>query len=121
MPISVIAGEVIVGEFASALADARRAGRVHRLRQTEVEHLHRAVGADFDVRGLEIAMDDALLVRGFERVGDLARDRQRVGERRVGPRAMLRRQILALDQLHHERRELAGLLRARRSRRCSDD
>ena len=35
---------------------------------------------------LEIAMDDALLVRGFERVGDLARDRQRVGERRCAPR-----------------------------------
>ena len=26
-------------------------------------------------------MDDALLVRGFERVGNLAGDRQRVGER----------------------------------------
>ena len=37
---------------------------------------------DLDVGGLEVAMDDALLVRGFERVGDLPRDRQRVGERR---------------------------------------
>ena len=50
---------------------ARRAGRVHRLREAEVEHLHRAVGADLDVRGLQIAMDDALLVRGLERLGDL--------------------------------------------------
>ena len=63
---------------------ARRAGRIQRFGETEVEHLHRAVGADFDVRGLQIAMDDALLVRGFERVGDLLRDRQRLGERRSG-------------------------------------
>ena len=32
-------------------------------------------------------MDDALLVRGFERVGDLPGDRQRLGKR-DGPRAM---------------------------------
>ena len=56
---------------------ARRAGRVHRLGQSEVEHLHHAVGAYFHVRGLQIAMNDALLVRGFERLRDLPRDRQR--------------------------------------------
>ena len=49
----------------------RSAVRLQRLRQTEVEHLHRAVGADLDVGRLQIAMDDALLVRGFERLGDL--------------------------------------------------
>ena len=36
---------------------------------------------DLDVRRLQIAMDDALLVRGFERLGDLLRDRQRLVER----------------------------------------
>ena len=40
-----------------------------------------AVGAHLDVGGLEIAVDDALLVRGFERLGDLPRDRQRLVER----------------------------------------
>ena len=35
----------------------------------------------FDVRGLQIAMDDALLVRGFERLGNLLRDRQRLLDR----------------------------------------
>ena len=37
---------------------------IDRLRQAEVEHFRRAVGSDFDVRGLEVAMDGALLVRG---------------------------------------------------------
>ena len=38
-------------------------------------------GAHLDVGGLQVAMDDALLVRGFERLGDLPRDRQRFVER----------------------------------------
>ena len=114
MPICVIAGDVIVGEFARSLAAALDApAGSDRLRQTEVEHLHGAVGADLDVGGLQIAMDDALLVRGFERLGDLAGDGQGVGK--IGdrdPRAMMRGQILALDQLHHERRDAARLLEA---------
>ncbi len=39
-----------------------------------------AVVAHLDVRGLQIAMDDALLMRGFEGLGDLPRDRQRLVE-----------------------------------------
>ena len=57
------------------------ASGLHRLRETEVEHLHRAVGAHFDVRGLQIAVNDALFVRGFERLGDLLRDGQCLVER----------------------------------------
>ena len=38
-------------------------------------------GAHLDVGRLQIAMDDALLVRRFERLGDLLRDRQRLVER----------------------------------------
>ena len=37
-------------------------------------------------------MDDALLVRGFERVGDLPRDRQRLVERQSGRAAMRSRE-----------------------------
>ena len=44
------------------------------LRESEVEDLHDAVRRDHDVRGLQIAMDDAAFVRGFERGGDLSRD-----------------------------------------------
>jgi hypothetical protein len=46
------------------------------LRQTEVQHLDFVVWRDLDVRGLEIAVHDALLVRRFQRVGDLMGDRE---------------------------------------------
>jgi hypothetical protein len=46
------------------------------LRESEVEHLDDVVVGDFDVRRLEIAMDDAGVVSGGERVGDLPGDLQ---------------------------------------------
>ena len=46
-------------------------------------------------------MDDPLLVRRFERLGDLLRDGQRFVERDRAARDPLR-QIVALDQFHHE-------------------
>jgi hypothetical protein len=46
----------------------------NRFGQPEVEHLHGAVFAYLDVRGFQIAMDDALLVRSFECLGDLSCD-----------------------------------------------
>ena len=56
-------------------------------------------------------MDDALLVRGFERVGDLLRDRQHVGERqRTAPDD--RGEVLTIDELHHERVLLDAVDRA---------
>ena len=60
---------------------AARASRIERLREPEVQHLDRAVGPHLDVRRLQIAMDDAVLVRRLERIGDLPRDRQRFVER----------------------------------------
>ena len=98
---------MIVGDI-DTLADDR-AGRFHRLREAEVEHLHRAVGPHLDVRGLEIAVDDPLLVRRFERLGDLLRDRQRFVDRNRAARDALR-QIVALDQFHHEGVHAAGFL-----------
>ena len=56
---------------------------IRRLREAEVEHLDDAVGPDHDVGGLQVAMDDALLVSGLERVGDLPRDRQHLGQRQT--------------------------------------
>jgi hypothetical protein len=52
-----------------------RRRRRHRFRETEVEHLHDPARRDHDVRGLQVAMDDAALVRDFERLRDLLRDR----------------------------------------------
>ena len=45
-----------------------------QLRQTEVEDLHPAVGRDEHVLRLQVAVDDALVVRGREAVGDLHGD-----------------------------------------------
>jgi hypothetical protein len=60
-------------------------------RETEVEDLYRAIRANFDVRGFEVAMNDALLVRGFECLGDLHGNRQRFIERdRAARHALLR-------------------------------
>ena len=46
-------------------------------------------------------MHDPLLVRGFERLGDLLRDRQRFVERNRAAGDALR-QVVAFDQFHHE-------------------
>ena len=54
-------------------------------------------------------MHDALLVRGLERVGDLLGDRQRLVEwNRAAPNPL--REILAVDEFHHERRDVPALL-----------
>ena len=75
-----------------------------RLGETEVEHLHHAVRRDLDVRRLQIAVDDAFLVRRLERLGDLPRDRAAPRRAAIGPRCECRAgQRLALDQLEHER------------------
>jgi hypothetical protein len=76
--------------------------RTDRFGQSEVEDSHRAIRPHLDVRGLEIAVDDALLVRDFERVRDLLRNRQRVIEWDHALRDPLR-QIVAFDQFHHQR------------------
>jgi hypothetical protein len=55
-------------------------------RESEVEHLHDAGGCDLDIGGLQITVDDALVVRGLERVGDLARDREGFRQRQPGPK-----------------------------------
>ena len=56
-------------------------------------------------------MDDALLVCGFERLGDLPRNRQRFVERKGASRDSLR-QRLAFDEFQHERADPVGLFDA---------
>ena len=106
---SCVARAVSVGDLAESTPEVR--ARVQRLREPEVEHLHRAVAADLDVGGLQIAMHDAQVVRGLERFGDLPGDRQRLGDRH---RSALdqRRKIVALDQLHHQRADAVRFLEA---------
>ena len=67
-----------------------------RLGETEIQDLHHARGRDLDVGRLQVAMDDAFLVRGLDAVDDLTQDRQRVAERH---RSL---QCLAFDILHDQ-------------------
>ena len=65
------------------------------LRETEIENLHAALGEQ-DVAGLQVAVDDAFLVRGVERVQDLLGQCERLSERHRSV------QRLAFDVLHDE-------------------
>jgi hypothetical protein len=89
--------------------------RLDRLRQAEVQDLHGAIGTDLHVGRLQIAMNDRLLVRRFEGFGNLARDGQRLVERDRAARQPLR-QILALDEFHHEGLDALGVLQTVDSR-----
>ena len=119
MPACVIAGVVIVGDCDTFGADAPTGSIAFARPKSSTFTV--PSGAHLDVRGLQIAMDDALLVRRFERLGDLlARSAtpRRAGSR---PRAIRCDEILALDQFHHERADAVRLLRGRGCARCSDD
>ena len=104
-PVSV-ACALSVGELHHVRPRAAR--DVEAFGQPEVQHFHRAVLADFDVRGLQVPMDDPLLVRGFEGVRDLRSDRERLvdGDRPADDPISERR---ALDQLHHQRVYAVGV------------
>jgi hypothetical protein len=56
-------------------------------------------------------VNDALPVRRFQRLGDLLRDRQRFCERH-GPARDALRQVLPLNELHHEGAHPAGFFEA---------
>ena len=89
-------------------ADAASPGRPFEcFRQPEIQDLHRAVLAHLDVRRLEVAVNDALLVCGFHRRRDLPCDQQRVVHGNWAARDPLR-QVLAVDEFHHEGERAAG-------------
>ncbi len=91
-----------VGELARSAAPG---ARLDSLGQTKIEHLHGSIRTKFDVRGFEIAMNDAVIVRGLKRFRDLPRDRQRFVDWYRPARDPLR-EVLAFDQLHYDRRIL---------------
>ena len=72
------------------------------LARAEVQDFDDPVGSQLDVRGLEIAMNNPLLVSRFDRLGDLPRDRERLVERDRSLRDTIRERR-ALDQFHHQR------------------
>ena len=76
---------VMVGEFDEVGVEPA-SDRI-ALGEAEVEHLHRARGREHDVAGLEIAVDDAALVRRLDRRGDLDRRRRAPRATASAPRA----------------------------------
>ena len=112
-------GALVIGHGAASAAGCirtiaqpgHRIRRLQRLRQSEVQHLHDAIGSQLDVGGLQVAVDDALLVRGFEGFGDLLGD----GERFINRNRTLGdaiRQRRPLDQFHHQRDGARALFEA---------
>ena len=94
---------MIVGECGHVAGRRRaRSNRRERFGEAEVQHLHGAVFADLDVRGLQIAVDDSLIVRRFERLGDLLRNRERLRERNRALCDPLGKRR-AFNQLHDQR------------------
>ena len=79
-----------------------------QLRETEVEDLHEAVLRDHDVLGLQVAVDDAGLVRLREAARDLHREIERLldGQRSAVDEVAQRP---AVDELHREIRRGTGL------------
>ena len=59
--------------------------RIEDLRQAEVEHFHRPVSTHFDIRGLQVAVNDPVIVGRFERFRDLPGDRPRLIEWKRAP------------------------------------
>jgi hypothetical protein len=57
-------------------------------------------GVTFDVGGLQIAMHDPAFVRGFERLGDLPRQAEALGDAEAAPHSVGQR--LALDELEDD-------------------
>ena len=79
-------------------------------RDAEVGEQHAAVLRDEHVRRLDVAVDDAGLVRGGECVGEQrAHARRDLGEHRAAP-LELAEQRLAADQLHHDERRIVAVV-----------
>ena len=81
-----------------------------QFRQAEIEHLDAVVLRDHDVVGLEIAMEDAPIVRRGQPFGHFRGNAQRV-LRRQRLAVHQRAQVLAVDQLHGDPGEALGVTR----------
>jgi hypothetical protein len=99
----------LVGPAVGVVGRRERRLVLGELGEPEVEHLELARGAHEQVRRLDVAMNDAALMRRVERAGHLHRQ---VDGLRDGDRAGLQQLLdaLALAQLHHDERLAVVLL-----------
>ena len=109
MPVCVMAGVVSVGDW-DTFGDEPAVGSI-AFASPKSSTFTVPSARHLDVRGLEIAMDDPLLVRRLERFGDLFRDQERLINRDRSTRDPLR-EVLALNQFHHERADSVTMFKA---------
>ncbi len=95
------AGELL-GRHVLRRAGARRRDVARRDGEAEVGDADVAVAVDHHVRRLEVAMQDAALVRGRDAGAELARDVDGLVLRQPADAAQQRRQILAVHVLHRQ-------------------
>src|SRR5262249_44713080 len=94
------------------VGDARdSSGWSFQLRESEIENLHSIRRSERDVGGFEIAMDDAAVVRCFERIGNLAGDGERFLEWNRPAGDSLRKRF-AIHELEYEKLRAAGFFEA---------
>ena len=104
IPACVMAGEVSTDAAAAPLRAGSTAFASPKSSTFTVPSLY------LDVGRLQVTVHDAGLVRGLERIGNLARDRQRL---RGGNGAAIDalREVFPLHQLHDERHVPSGVVR----------
>ena len=98
-----------VTDCVSRVVRSRVGGVVAQLREAEVEHLEPAVGREHHVVGLQVAVQDALLVRRRHRVGERDREREEALHGEAARRDRLAER-LALDELHRQEAQPAVFL-----------
>ena len=81
--------------------------RTHQFCQTKIRHLHPAAAVEQNVFRLDVAVDDALVVRELQRVANLRDDGQRLA-RRDASRVKQLPQIHAIHKFHQEVVKTAG-------------
>ncbi len=105
-----MARAVSVGECVTEGAEPGPRVPLEDLREPEVQELHAPVVRHLDVRGLEVPVDDPLLVCRLQRLGDLTSQGQRFFEWKGAGREA-HREVVPVDELHDE--EMAGRGRGR--------
>ena len=99
-----------VPRLQSRLRHAMPARLLHGQRDSEVGH-RRVAALQQNVFGLDVAVNHAQLVRVAERVGDLARDSNRVVCRQLLLTREARAQRLPGDERHHVEQQSIGAAR----------
>ena len=109
------------GERRRVASRSRRGRRrLHRLGQTEVQHLHRAVGATLMLAGFRSRWTMPFSCAASSASAICRAIAQRLVERNAAPRDPIRERRPSTSSMH-ERADAARSPRGRRSRRCSDD